>query len=215
MVQLSAVRARYERSSSDELRGLAAAGEESFTADAWRALSDEIARRQLTIGEAQHSDREGAGDAVSRLREHVRRISPVGVRGWLAVFMVLILLSGPAPVILTYVHATRGNYLLAAMAGTAFALNLCGVVLTGSSDPRAPRFWVAYLTTGAILDAVGRFGGAPELRIGAGLGLLGLVWVPYWLESKRVRATFRAPAFAPPELEEAAHLDVPVAHTRE
>jgi S1-C subfamily serine protease len=184
MKTLDELRALYEAMPVDRLRDAVADGEASYRPEAWRIIQEEIQRRR---DEGRWPSEYDAEPACTPATEEKRL---TGVRGWLAFFVVVVVLG-------LVVSIVRAFKLIASGEATGDALLLLlwvpvhgyGLHLIFSRDVRAPRYWIVVMVAHAV------FGVAAATIVGdvghfAKSVVAGLVWAMYWTNSRRVHHTF-------------------------
>ena len=114
---------------------------------------------------------------------------PVGLGGWIITFQAFIV-AFMVLFLAGLILGGRGTIIVIVVVIIIVAATARGLFLTANRDPRAPKYWVPYLsvvTAGWVLVAmlIGK------VTIGTFVCALCFVaWIVYWQRSKRVRNTF-------------------------
>jgi hypothetical protein len=218
MTAIERVAARYARCSDEELIGLLAQGENSFTPEAWTVLQHEVARRQLPMSIPEHSALEAAVQPLAKtllrraksVAEALRRphepgdnpradrpltpaeqsAGPTGTGGWLALFQALVVLYTSAFVI-GFLMAGGAVTIDGVLVFAVFTLaSVVGLVLIAQRRPSAPKYWIGYLGLWVLATGVTWDAGLTSSTEAVSRIVGAAAWMVYWVRSKRVRATF-------------------------
>lgn len=188
----------YQTWETEDLVRAVTADAPSYTPEALSLLQRELEQRN--VPPAEHQALLETAEAERR-SEHL-----VGVKGWLRFFVVVLTLNS-----LTLTLATSsawawepGLSLWARLLFMSpFLLGLLGLVtsvLLVRRNPRAPRWAITWLFLNIVIGMGSRFfaNGSPSLVYDV---LGGLLWIRYFMVSKRVKATYgEAPALRDSDL---------------
>ena len=179
---------RYKRLSLSELQNLAAEGSESFTPEAWQALSEEITAR----GDRMPLETVSTPIQPVALESSVAlSLNPLVRDGvWLTIFQGMIAIGTIAIGVEVSLTLSQGLSFGTLFGALVVLLNVLGLALIAQRRSVARRFWVAYLCVGAVLSIA-----LSVEREALGLSAVGrfaisVAWAVYWLRSERVRLLF-------------------------